>query len=506
MQPPLDTVTDFYNLYNTNVPAAPPVYHTNQNLLPFPFPPIINPNQQQNQNLSSSPTTLPTVTHIPLLTGRSDWGPWFAAVGNHIRNLGLIPHVCDDPKQGDPFDPGRIPTYSPVITMLSMQAELSAWESWWRSDGIAGHILTSWLSASARSQLPVFNPPSGPQRRTAHEVFGHLHRLFGGGDYTSSSALKNQLCYLRCGARVVDYVTQWHAGIAQLNDSGYPFTLRESLEAFVDHLPDMDHKPTKDLVYQSLNRPDSELPSFESILKHVLTTDTHINRTRPNRSRPHPNAMSTQSSAAPSTTAPTTASATASNPAAIAPASTTFRPTCSVKYCTGCKHTGHLVFECWHNEDAQHSADNNKTAQAHLAAIEVEDNPDGGGTIEATESTEDATSTPIAAYTMHQPACTHTAPLNNDIHLDWYDIVAHQAFAFSSLSDLLPFESPVSCASITNSFNTILDSGCTNHIIRDRALFWTYREDQAVPVKTANCGILKTLACGDVKFRVPFGQ
>ena len=52
----------------------------------------------------------------------------------------------------------------------------------------------------------------------------------------------------------------------------------------------------------------------------------------------------------------------------------------------------------------------------------------------------------------------------------------------------------------------ILDSGCTNHIIRDQALFWTYKEDQAVPVKTANCGILNMLARGDVKFSVPFGD
>ena len=281
MQPPVDTITDFYNFYGTNVPTAPPIYHTNQNL-PYPFSPIINSNQHsQNQNLSSSPTTLPTVTHIPLLTGRSDWGPWFAAVGNHIGNLGLIPHVCDDPKLDDPFDPGRIPSYPPVITALSTQPELSAWDFWWRSDGIATHILTSWLSSSACSQLPVFNPLSGSQRRTAREVFGHLRRLFGGGNYTSSSALKTQLRNLRCGARVLDYVTQWRAGVAQLNDSGYPFTLRESLEAFVDHLPDMDHKPTKDLVYQSLNRSDSELPSFESILERVITTDTHIYRTRP---------------------------------------------------------------------------------------------------------------------------------------------------------------------------------------------------------------------------------
>ena len=225
MQPPVDTITDFYNFYGTNVPTAPPIYHTNQNL-PYPFSPIINSNQQsQNQNLSSSPTTLPMVTHIPLLTGWSDWGPWFAAVGNHIGNLGLIPHVCDDPKPDDPFDPGRIPSYPPVITVLSTQLELSAWDSWGRSDGIATHILMLQLSSSACSQLPVFNLLSGSQRRTAREVFSHLHRLFGGGDYTSSSALKTQLHNLRCGARVLNYMTQWHAGVAQLKNSGYPFTL-----------------------------------------------------------------------------------------------------------------------------------------------------------------------------------------------------------------------------------------------------------------------------------------
>jgi len=120
---------DFYNLYNTNVPTALPVYLTNPNFL-YPFSPIINPNQQHHQN-SLSPTALPTVTHIPLLTGWSDWGPWFAAVGNHIRNLGLIPHVCDDPKPGDPFDPSHIPMYPPVITTLSNQVELSFWDSWW---------------------------------------------------------------------------------------------------------------------------------------------------------------------------------------------------------------------------------------------------------------------------------------------------------------------------------------------------------------------------------------
>ena len=41
----------------------------------------------------------------------------------------------------------------------------------------------------------------------------------------SASALKTQLRSLRCGTRVVDNVTHWHAGIAQLNDSGFPYML-----------------------------------------------------------------------------------------------------------------------------------------------------------------------------------------------------------------------------------------------------------------------------------------
>ena len=141
-QPPLDTITENYYLYSTNVPTALPVYHMNPNL-PYPFSPILNSNEQLSQNHYNPATSLPTITHIPLLTGQSDWGPWYAAVGNHIVNLSLTSHVCDDPKAGDPFNPGHIPTHPPVITTLSTQPELTVWDAWWWNDGIAGHILTS---------------------------------------------------------------------------------------------------------------------------------------------------------------------------------------------------------------------------------------------------------------------------------------------------------------------------------------------------------------------------
>jgi hypothetical protein len=59
---------------------------------------------------------------------------------------------------------------------------------------------------------------------------------------------------------------------------------------------------------------------------------------------------------------------------------------------------------------------------------------------------------------------------------------------------------PVVPATLPERFNTALDSACTNHIIRDKSLFQTYDVNGAVPMKTANCGFLTTLAIGEVKF------
>ena len=55
-------------------------------------------------------------------------------------------------------------------------------------------------------------------------------------------------------------------------------------------------------------------------------------------------------------------------------------------------------------------------------------------------------------------------------------------------------------------YNSLLDSGCTHHIIRDHALFWDYNTTQAISVQTANCGSLSTLACGTVRFHVMSGN
>ena len=59
--------------------------------------------------------------------------------------------------------------------------------------------------------------------------------------------------------------------------------------------------------------------------------------------------------------------------------------------------------------------------------------------------------------------------------------------------------------SMAGSYNALLDSGCTHHIIRDRSLFRDYLP-KSISVGTANCGSLDALGSGDVEFRYPFGD
>ena len=58
---------------------------------------------------------------------------------------------------------------------------------------------------------------------------------------------------------------------------------------------------------------------------------------------------------------------------------------------------------------------------------------------------------------------------------------------------------------MVNSFNTLLDSGCVRHVVRDRALFCEFVE-KSISVGTATYGSLDALGSGDVEFRHPFGD
>jgi hypothetical protein len=54
---------------------------------------------------------------------------------------------------------------------------------------------------------------------------------------------------------------------------------------------------------------------------------------------------------------------------------------------------------------------------------------------------------------------------------------------------------------LNNSFASILDSGTSSHLLKDRDVFWTYEATQARSMRTANHGVLQTKASGDCLVR-----
>ncbi|SJL07234.1 uncharacterized protein ARMOST_10577 [Armillaria ostoyae] len=81
--------------------------------------------------------------------------------------------------------------------------------------------------------------------------------------------------------------------------------------------------------------------------------------------------------------------------------------------------------------------------------------------------------------------------LNNENFFEWYTAAAIKPNSESTTLYLDAMKEE-SYTTIMVDIRTLLDSTCTSHIFKDRHLFWTYNEEKAVNVKTANCGSLKT--------------
>ena len=93
-------------------------------------------------------------------------------------------------------------------------------------------------------------------------------------------------------------------------------------------------------------------------------------------------------------------------------------------------------------------------------------------------------------------ASPDSAPVvNEDVQADFYDPLAFAALS-PELSNALALISVSSGPKAK--LNTILDSGSTHHIFRDRSAFRSYNVTQDVSVKTANCGSLVALGVGTV--------
>jgi hypothetical protein len=127
-------------------------------------------------------------------------------------------------------------------------------------------------------------------------------------------------------------------------------------------------------------------------------------------------------------------------------------------------------------------------------------------------SSDDISSTPISPILTPMPDSEYFPPLanlcvtlfsvNSDVQCELY-IPCDSKFPlpFALASTVLESIALLSMAS----FNALLDSGCTHHIVRDCALFRNYTA-KSVSIGTADCGSLDAMGTGDVAFRYPFGD
>jgi len=477
--------------YDTNYssyplsPASTPAYHSDYNninvLHNFLSPTLFSPQRYL------LPTSLPTLTepstpssptYIPILTGRLDWCPWSEALTMAVIGMNLFGHIAEHHDSQWGFDPGSVPTYPPVIHQNSSLEEIQTWNIWWIRDGQVLHLLVSRLSPTVRSQLPGTSS-SQPRRRTARSVYREIVCLFGGTDFNSAAVIRDELIALHCAPSCIsDYVSRWRSGLNHLASAGHPFDHVDSLRHFVKHLP---YGSTYDIIRESVlyalstARTAAQLPSFESVIERVMNVELNQAYFQPSRARHlHSNtsSMTTPSSENTTTTPFISTTHSSSQP----------RPLRSANFCTGCCQTGHTVDKHGGGQEGGVTNWNKSSACAYRADVDVDLGDDGG-----------------AASSDHSPPTLSVA-------LD--DVAPTPFAAFGVLPTALSLIDklfPICLLSVSPLYNSILDSGCTTHIIRDRSLFWTYHTSMSVPVKTANCGILETLAKGDVKFRVQCG-
>jgi hypothetical protein len=468
-------------------PFAPPNFNVPNNFLPPPFapaafhaPPNFNPPLQAPYAPPRRPPTLPSTKDIPKLTGKNDWGSWNTAVTNLIVNQLVFGHISDDLDPGARYDPDLLPSLPPVIHPNSSAADREEFTHWWSMDGLASHILCSTIDTAILNSLPMPNVRLG-ERRTARSVYAFLRQHYGSGDYNSVANIETKLRALSCGngtgfVSVHDYISTYRLYTNEMSSAGYPMPPRQLLQLFADGLPNnVVFSNIRQYIYISLDETDDHhLPTMEHIYARTRIIDDTSARLRLRRTDAKP-----RQSNPPQPSATTTELKT--------------KPTCG--NCGGV----HLTKNCFQAGGAMEGKRDEvlasrppRSSQAHVAVAEIGDTGTVPGADDDDYEVTDLTSIKLAAMSITRPISAES--------------IAYSSYAMSTITKSpIPNSNVITPAYLVSSKitqNSVLDSACTQHIIRDRSLFWSYDPAGAKSVGTANCGTLETLAAGDVKLRL----
>ena len=384
---------------------------------------------------------------------------------------------------------------------------------WWDRDNVAQHILMSHLG-----QLPCgVLPPLNISTRTALSIYQTMTKYYGTCSFADCTELLNSLHNSSCTpGRVSDYVTKWWTGLSRLQSARFVFNVKICISLFVRGLPLVSAFTIirATLPDRLAGITEFDLGPFISLTETVLDLDTifrSASQSQGSRSnRPPAPVLLPQPTPGSSSGVSSSSAVGASDPA-----SRFTKPSLTCGNCKsrGLRCTGHTDATCFQPgggmEGRREEYLSNK-GRFHAMFVECLDNASLSSDNFIPPDPPPPALSPSLPYTLDDDVvlaplanlCVPTFSPNTDFDFDLYHLRDRSSslshFAFSTFDF-----STSALASVIPLYNALLDSGCTHHIVRDRALFSTY-VSSPVSVGTANCGSLEALGTGDVSFRYPY--
>ncbi len=418
---------------------------------------------------SNTSSSIPSTTSIMQLMGRATWTAWLHGVQSVADILGLLPHINKDSPDFVTSDP-LWHAYPPLVDDWSSPQDWEVHLAWRKRDTMMMYVLTSHLSNKVSSAVPMVNDLCNTGTLfTARNMFAQLQHLYGLGDYIQANVAMESLCSFTMDMRnIPKYAQCWRSTMLTLCAESYPIVYIEAVLTFVRNLPEDDHGWFMSLC-QEVTQDCGLYPNnigydyLISIVGWVTDLDTqwHLSKQSKHTYCQKCDVCSLQSH-----------SMEQHDPSKQhAGDSSTKNPSQSNAQFTTQHHLPNPPTHCANYMDTQ------DTSPSDNDVAPLDSNDYAAVVIPYTDCTVDSVNDDIVFICMGASILSSSAQA-----LTWfYDGLKDGSFAALSLL-----------------VKTMLDSGCTTHIFKERRYFWSYHEDEAVDVRTANCGVLSTKACGEI--------
>ncbi|KAG2018571.1 hypothetical protein CC2G_015308 [Coprinopsis cinerea AmutBmut pab1-1] len=455
-------------------------------------------------------------SHISPLDKASQWLDWIGGIKHILTAQNLLGWIMLDNEVSRSTPEAHRPIYyldNDDGGLTHDEYEFNA--AWWTMDLYVRHYLTGPLSAAARQTLDDNIAADGIERPTSRDVYMVLKRKFGTLDYNHGFAAWERAKALEVGANVVGFITTFKRLISDVRRSPFDGTSPHlATQTFLNKLP----KNSCRILLDNWE--------FSTIDGHVVPTDdwSEFIRWTEKAKSAHEGYIARLRSSGGTQARPPARPNSPPRPqgprpppkANVATAGGARPPNTrqAAVICYNCQKPGHTKANC--SEPGGDLSKEGRSAKGYMAA--------NGGDLdeEETEALDEMENDGIGDGDQDEPDDDERACIANALDALHLDFDTNNIFDFSPYDDLCdenvsvmlaqddeyhgpppsePKSPPRALAIPLRKFDTILDSGCSQHIIVDRRHFHSFRNiDKSIG--TAGATPLKALGIGLVKWTV----